>query len=113
MTVEVPVASIPKIEVGQEAAVTPPGSVTTVEGSVEQVGLLPTDTTGTAPAPRPGRPTPSWSLVPEATATLASGARAPVSIRVGTATRVLTVPNSAITTVERDGRLRHRRRATA
>ena len=36
--------------------------------------------------------------VPEATPTLASGARAPVSITVGTATQVLTVPNSAITT---------------
>jgi multidrug efflux pump subunit AcrA (membrane-fusion protein) len=93
VTVDVPVASIPKVAVGQEADVTPPGAVTAVKGTVQQVGLLPTETAGSAAT------YPVVVLVPEATATLASGARASVSILVGQAAGVVTVPNSAITTV--------------
>ena len=92
VTVDVPVASLPKIAVGQEADVTPPGAVAAVKGTVQEVGLLPTETSGSAAT------YPVVVLVPEATATLASGARASVSILVGQAAGVVTVPNSAITT---------------
>jgi multidrug efflux pump subunit AcrA (membrane-fusion protein) len=91
VTVDVPVASIPKVAVGQEADVTPPGAVAAVKGTVQEVGLLPTETTGSTAT------YPVVVLVPEATATLASGARASVSILVGQAAGVVTVPNSAIT----------------
>jgi multidrug efflux pump subunit AcrA (membrane-fusion protein) len=91
VTVDVPVASIPKVAVGQEADVTPPGAVAAVKGTVQGVGLLPTETTGSAAT------YPVVVLVPEATATLASGARASVSILVAQAAGVVTVPNSAIT----------------
>jgi multidrug efflux pump subunit AcrA (membrane-fusion protein) len=92
VTVDVPVASIPKVAVGQEAEVTPPGAITAVKGTVHEVGLLPTDTTGSSSAAT----YPVVVLVPEVTPTLASGARAAVSIRVGSAAGVVTVPNSAI-----------------
>jgi multidrug efflux pump subunit AcrA (membrane-fusion protein) len=110
VTVNVPLASIAKMHVGQKANVTPQGATTFVPGAVTSISLLPTTSTGstgsgtgqgsgssqgTAAASDPTYPV--VVLVPDALPALASGSRADVSLLLGTASRVLTVPNSALT----------------
>jgi multidrug efflux pump subunit AcrA (membrane-fusion protein) len=92
VTVNVPLATIRKVKVGQVAHVTADGSTTSRDGTVTAIGLLPTiSSNGTT----------SYAvtvLVPNPTAALSTGARAQVSIVIGTVSNVLGVPNSALTT---------------
>jgi multidrug efflux pump subunit AcrA (membrane-fusion protein) len=95
VTAQVPVATVSKVKVGQPVQVTPPGALEPVEGTVEQIGLLPSSSTSAS-----GSSTTTYPVtisVPEPTATLAPGSRAGASILVGTANRAVTVPNSAVT----------------
>jgi hypothetical protein len=110
VTVNVPLASIARMHLGQKANVTPQGATRFVPGAVTSISLLPTTSTGstgngsgqgsgtsqgTATSSDPTYPV--VVLVPDALPALASGSRAEVSLLLGTATRVLTVPNSALT----------------
>ncbi|MHB8186474.1 MAG: efflux RND transporter periplasmic adaptor subunit [Dermatophilaceae bacterium] len=110
ITVNVPLASMANVHVGQKANVTPQGATGSVPGAVTSISLLPSASTstsrtasgtGTRTAQAAGTassPTyPVVVLVPDALPALASGARAEVSLLVGNATDVLTVPNSALT----------------
>ena len=118
VTVNVPLVSMPNVHVGQKANVTPQGAASVVPGAVTSISLLPSTSTSTStptstsPAGSTSRtatgtgqatattssPTyPVVVLVPDALPALASGARAEVSLLIGTATNVLTVPNSALT----------------
>ncbi len=64
VTVNVPLASIRKVKVGQPAAVTPDGATTAVDGTVHSIGLLPAAATTRAAQRRRRRPaaspTRSW-----------------------------------------------------
>ena len=110
VTVEVPLASIAKMHVGQKANVTPQGATSFAAGAVSSISLLPTTSTsstgsGTAQGSGAAQGTSTTSsptypvvvLVPDALPALASGSRADVSLLIGTAGKVLTVPNSALT----------------
>ncbi|HEY5179782.1 MAG TPA: biotin/lipoyl-binding protein [Dermatophilaceae bacterium] len=122
VTVNVPLVSMPNVHVGQKANVRPQGATSVVPGAVTSISLLPstspststssTASASTSPAGSASRtatgtgqatattssPTyPVVVLVPDALPALASGARAEVSLLIGTATNVLTVPNSALT----------------
>jgi multidrug efflux pump subunit AcrA (membrane-fusion protein) len=95
VTVQVPVTSISRVAVGQQVNVTPPGSIVPVPGTVQQISLLPNAATTTSTVTT----FPVVVAVARPAPTLASGARATASILLGSATGVLTVPNSAITTI--------------
>ena len=104
VTVNIPLASMARIHVGQKANVTPQGATSSVPGAVTAISLLPfTSTsgtgtgTGTATAAASSPVYPVVVLVPDALPALASGARANVSLLIGTAGHVITVPNSALT----------------
>ena len=108
VTVNVPLASMSTVHVGQEAQVTPLGATGSVPGEVTSIGLLPSaaaagngpasgtaQTTATASASDPVYPV--LVLVRQALPALLSGSRAQVSLLIGTAGEVLIVPNSALT----------------
>jgi len=108
VTVNVPLASMSTVHVGQEAQVTPLGATGSVPGEVTSIGLLPSaaaagngpasgtaQTTATASASDPVYPV--VVLVRQALPALLSGSRAQVSLLIGTAGEVLIVPNSALT----------------
>ena len=113
VTVNVPLASMASVRVGQKAGVTPQGATSSVPGSVTSISLLPSTSTATsgtsagktAQSAGTGQGSATSSspvypvlvLVPEALPALASGSRADVSLLIGTAAMVLTVPNSALT----------------
>ena len=104
VTANIPLASMVRIHVGQKANVTPQGATSSVPGAVTAISLLPfTSTsgtgtgTGTATATASSPVYPVVVLVPDALPALASGARANVSLLIGTAGHVITVPNSALT----------------
>ena len=116
VTVNVPLASMANVHVGQKANVTPQGATSSVPGAVTSISLLPSTSTstatltsrtatgtGTGQATGTGTATsptyPVVVLVPDALPALASGARAEASLLIGTATNVLTVPNSALTSL--------------
>jgi len=108
VTVDVPLASIGTVHVGQQANVTPQGATSIAAGSVTSISLLPStssSSTGTGSATGQGTSTtssptyPVVVLVPEALPALATGSRADVSLLIGTVSKVLTVPNSALTPV--------------
>jgi len=114
VTLNVPLASMASIHVGQKAKVSPQGTTSFAPGAVSSISLLPSTSTSTSGSSA-GRATtqgavtgqasttssspvyPVVVLVPEALPALASGSRADVSLLIGTATNVLTVPNSALT----------------
>jgi multidrug efflux pump subunit AcrA (membrane-fusion protein) len=114
VTLNVPLASMASIHVGQKANVSPQGSTGFVPAAVSSVSLLPSTSTSTSGGSA-GRTTtqgagtsqsattssspvyPVVVLVPEGLPALASGSRADVSLLIGTAANVLTVPNSALT----------------
>lgn len=114
VTLSVPLASMSSIHVGQKANVSPQGTTSTVPGTVSSMSLLPSTATSSTGASA-GRTTtqgigagqssatsgspvyPVVILVPESLPALASGSRADVSLLIGTAANVLTVPNSALT----------------
>jgi len=118
VTVNVPLASMASVRVGQKASVTPQGATSSVPGSVTSISLLPSTSTPTS-GTSAGRTTtqsagtgqgsatssspvyPVVVLVPDALPALASGSRADVSLLVGTAFNVLAVPNSALTPVRK------------
>ena len=89
VTIDVPLAQLPQVAVGQAARVTPVGSTAPVTGSVTQISLLPTSSTTTT--------YPVVVLVPAPPAALASGSAAGVAVVLGTARHVLVVPVSAVT----------------
>ena len=89
VTVDVPLASVPSVAVGQAARVTPAGAVEPLPGRVEAVSLLPTSTGSTT--------YPVTVLVAQPTAALAAGSQAAVSLVLATVEDVVTVPNSALT----------------
>ena len=108
VTVNVPLASMSTVHVGQEAQVTPLGATGSVPGEVTSIGLLPSaaaagngsasgtaQTTATASAGDPVYPV--VVLVRQVLPALLSGSRAQVSLLIGTAGEVLIVPNSALT----------------
>ena len=108
VTVNVPLASMSTVHVGQEAQVTPLGATGSVPGEVTSIGLLPSaaaagngpasgtaQTTATASASDPVYPV--VVLVRQVLPALLSGSRAQVSLLIGTAGDVLIVPNSALT----------------
>jgi len=106
VTINVPLASMATVHVGQTARVTPQGATGSVPGSVTSISLLPSAAatgsgsgTGTAQATAaPSTPTyPVVVLVPDALPALASGSRAEASLMIGAVADVLTVPNSALT----------------
>ena len=117
VTVNVPLASMSNVHVGQKANVTPQGATSVVPGAVTSISLLPSTSTSTSPSSAgsasrtatgtgqaatttttSSSPTyPVVVLVPDALPALASGARAEVSLLIGTANNVLSVPNSALT----------------
>ena len=112
VTVNVPLASMATVRVGQKANVTPQGATSSAPGSVTSISLLPstassTNTAGRSTAQGAGSAQTSATssspvypmviLVPDAIPALASGSRADVSLLIGTAAMVLTVPNSALT----------------
>jgi hypothetical protein len=106
ITVNVPLASMASVHIGQKANVTPQGATTSVPGTVTSISLLPTATaTGTGTGTGTSQATATTSSptypvvvrVPEALPSLASGSRGDVSLLIGTAGHVLTVPNSALT----------------
>jgi multidrug efflux pump subunit AcrA (membrane-fusion protein) len=91
VTVDVPLARIRSVKVGQTVHVTADGSTAPVSGSVQAIGLLPASSASTTSYP-------VTVLVPHAPGALATGSRAKVSIVVATHTNVVIVPNSALTT---------------
>jgi multidrug efflux pump subunit AcrA (membrane-fusion protein) len=104
VTVNVPLASMATVRVGQTARVTPQGATSWVPGSVTSISLLPSATsTGTGSGTggqSTAASTPTYPVVvrvPEAVPALASGSRAQASLLIGAVTGVLTVPNSALT----------------
>jgi trimeric autotransporter adhesin len=104
VTVNVPLASMSAVHLGQKANVTPQGATAFVPGEVTFIGLLPSTTaagTGTASAAATASSAsyPVVVLVPHATPALSSGSRAQVGLLIGRADDVLTVPNSALTPI--------------
>jgi multidrug efflux pump subunit AcrA (membrane-fusion protein) len=106
VTVNVPLASMASVHVGQKANVTPQGATGSVPGTVTSISLLPVTTSGTGAAQgttaqgTTAASSPLYPvvvLVPDALPALASGARANVSLLIGTVGHVITVPNSALT----------------
>ena len=106
VTVNVPLASIGTVHIGQKANVTPQGATSIAAGSVTSISLLPStssSSTGTGSGTGQGTSTtssptyPVVVLVPDALPALATGSRADVSLLIGTVSKVLTVPNSALT----------------
>jgi multidrug efflux pump subunit AcrA (membrane-fusion protein) len=93
VTVDVPLASISKVKSGQAAQVTGAGETAADAGTVESISLLPASSTSSSAS------YPVTVLVPRPSAALASGSTATVSITVTTAENVITVPNSAVTTL--------------
>ena len=93
VTVDVPLASLPKVKVGQAATVTADGSSTPMAATVRSISLLPASSTTTSVSypvvVRVAAPTPS----------LASGSTATATIVLATVRNVVTVPNSALTTL--------------
>ena len=106
VTINVPLASMANVHVGQKANVTPQGATSIAAGSVTSISLLPStssSSTGTGSGTGQGASTtssptyPVVVLVPDALPALATGSRADVSLLIGTVSKVLTVPNSALT----------------
>jgi hypothetical protein len=91
VTVSVPATSLSALKVGQPALVTPDGSTTPSQGSVAQIGLLPTATTSGSATTYPV----IVSVAHPGSAFVEGGAAA-VAITVKTVHDVLTVPNSAL-----------------
>jgi multidrug efflux pump subunit AcrA (membrane-fusion protein) len=92
VTVDVPLAGIRKVAVGQRVVVTPDGSTTPLAGTVTSIGLLPITSTNSSTVSYP-----VVIAVAKAGAALATGSRAQASIVIGTVSGVLTVTNSALT----------------
>jgi HlyD family secretion protein len=92
VTVDVPLASMPSVRVGQTAFVTPNGASTADKGMVTSIGLLPaSSSTSTASYP-------VTVLVPDSELMqLPTGSSAQVSLVMSTVHNAITVPNSAVT----------------
>jgi multidrug efflux pump subunit AcrA (membrane-fusion protein) len=93
VTVNVPLASLPKVKVGQAATVVSNGSGTVMAGTVRSISLLPASSSTTSVS------YPVVVRVPQPTAALASGSTATATITLATVKNVITVPNSALTTL--------------
>lgn len=93
VTVDVPLSSLPKVKVGQPATVSSVGSATTVSGTVRSISLLPASSSSTSVA------YPVVVRVADPTPAMASGSTATATITLATVTDVLTVPNSALTSL--------------
>lgn len=89
ITVQVPLALMTKVKVGQVADVIPPGSTQTVPGEVKAISPLPSKlSTGTSYD--------AVISVPKSPVALTSGTTATAMVVVGERTDVLTVPVSAV-----------------
>ena len=106
LTVNVPLAAMASVHVGQKANVTPQGATSFVPGAVTSISLLPSAAaTGTGSGTGSTQATAATSsptypvviLVPDALPALASGSHAQASLLVGTVADVVTVPNSTLT----------------
>jgi len=105
VTVNVPLASMATVHVGQKTRVTPQGATSSVPGSVTSISLLPSAAatgtgSGTGGQSTTAASTPTYPVVvrvPEALPALASGSRAEASLLIGAVSNVLTVPNSTLT----------------
>ncbi|MDQ1654507.1 MAG: hypothetical protein QOI35_3707, partial [Cryptosporangiaceae bacterium] len=108
ITVDVPLANMPKIKMGMDADVVADGATAPAAGTVTSIGLLPAaSSTGTGSG-RTGSAAASTAttsavaypvvvLVPEAGGAFVTGSQASVSLEEGTAEDVLTIPSSAVT----------------
>jgi RND family efflux transporter MFP subunit len=95
VTVPVPLAKLPSIKVGQQAAVTPPG-LGRLTGSVTQISMLPTSSSSGSGS---SSSTVTYDVVitlPDTPQTLASGTYATATVTTASASDVLTVPVSAV-----------------
>jgi multidrug efflux pump subunit AcrA (membrane-fusion protein) len=93
VTVDVPLSSISSVRKGEAASVQGAADATGIAGTVQSVSLLPTSSSSS---------TSTYAvevLVPRPTASMASGSSASVAITVATAKEVVSVPNSALTTL--------------
>ena len=104
VTINVPLASIRTIKVGQPATVVSDGATKAVTGAVTSISLLPTTTsastnasTSTSTNTSSGITYPVTVLVPQAGTGFVDGSVATVSLLVKAVHGVVTVPNSAIT----------------
>jgi multidrug efflux pump subunit AcrA (membrane-fusion protein) len=93
VTVDVPLASLPQVKVGQQASVTAAGSSTAMPGTVRSISLLPASSTSTTVT------YPVVVRVPRPSASLAGGSSATATITLGSVKNVVTVPNSALTSL--------------
>ena len=93
VTVDVPLAALTKVKVGQAATVQANGSGPPMAGAVHSISLLPASSTTTSVS------YPVVVRVPQPTAALASGSAATATITLATVKNVVTVPNSALTTL--------------
>ena len=92
VTIAVPLATRGSLAAGQDAAVTPAGSLTALAGTVSTISLLETSgSSGDTPT------YPTTIVVPDPDGKLAGGAKASVAIPVRSATAAVTVPVSAVT----------------
>ncbi len=92
VTVPVPLAKLPLIKVGETATANPPG-LGVLKGSVSQISLLPTATTGNASSIVTYDVT---VTLPDTPTTLATGSYAATTITTAQVANVLTVPVSAV-----------------
>jgi len=102
ITVDVPLASLPKVKVGQRATVTANGATTAVTGKVASISLLPTSTSTSSTATATSTTTSSTVTYPVVvsvamtSASLASGSSASVGIVLNTVKNAIVVPVSAL-----------------
>jgi HlyD family secretion protein len=106
ITVDVPLANMPKVKKGMDAEVVADGATAPLAGSVTSIGLLPAATatssgrSGSGTASTATTSTVAYPvvvLVPEAGGAFVTGSQASVSLDEGTTEDVITVPSSAVT----------------
>ncbi|KYH44518.1 hypothetical protein [Branchiibius sp. NY16-3462-2] len=93
VTVDVPLSALPTLAVGQAAIITPAGGGGTVNGSVTQIGILPTNSTSSTPT------YPVTITVDDPPQALAQDSQAQVAVTTKSVSNVVTVPASALTMV--------------
>ena len=93
VTTTVTLDQVDDVSVGQDASVTPAGAAEPVGGTVTSIGLLPDSGTDTTTYP--------VTIDLDGDVTAREGATASIQLVIGTATDVVTVPSSAVSTTGR------------
>lgn len=94
VTVDAPLSDLPELSAGQTASVAAAGAVGSIQGTVTQIGILPTSSSDSSTTTYP-----VTVVVPDAPQALADGTSAQVSISTKQVSNVVTVPDSALTMV--------------